>query len=74
MSENNNNNNSTGSENKSEKEHASFSPNTPLVEGKDYYMENGMFVLTEYYLNKRGYCCNNGCRHCPYRSGYSELK
>ncbi|MEM6723947.1 MAG: DUF5522 domain-containing protein [Bacteroidota bacterium] len=23
-------------------------------------------VLTAHYLEKRGYCCKNGCRHCPY--------
>ena len=38
----------------------------PLVEGVDFYMEKGMFVLTEKYLRERGYCCGNGCRHCPY--------
>ncbi|GEM_PF-907338 len=38
----------------------------PLKEGVDYYMENGLFVLTAHYLEKRGYCCKNDCRHCPY--------
>ncbi|MCB9303374.1 MAG: hypothetical protein H6566_22285 [Lewinellaceae bacterium] len=37
-----------------------------LVEGIDYYLENGLFVLTEHFLRKRGYCCQNGCRHCPF--------
>lgn len=37
-----------------------------LVEGVDYYREHGFIVLTEHYLRKRGYCCNSGCRHCPY--------
>ena len=23
-------------------------------------------VLTAGYLAERGYCCNAGCRHCPY--------
>ncbi|MCU0324132.1 MAG: DUF5522 domain-containing protein [Spirosomaceae bacterium] len=23
-------------------------------------------VFTEKYHKKRGYCCKNGCRHCPY--------
>jgi len=39
----------------------------PLVEGTDYYLERGFFVFTEHFLRKRGYCCGNGCRHCPYR-------
>ena len=40
--------------------------NTPPIEGIDYYQENGNFVLRGWYLLKRGYCCGNGCRHCPY--------
>lgn len=38
----------------------------PLVEGVDYYLENGYWVFTEHYLRKRGYCCGSGCHHCPY--------
>ncbi len=38
----------------------------PLIEGRDYYVENGLYVFTEYYLRQRGYCCQSGCRHCPY--------
>ena len=37
-----------------------------LVEGEDYYMEGPYVVFTEAYLRKRGYCCESGCRHCPY--------
>ncbi len=37
-----------------------------LIEGYDYYLDDGLFVLTEGYLLRRGYCCGNGCRHCPY--------
>lgn len=38
-----------------------------LEEGIDYYMSpEGYRVMTEFYLVKRGYCCSNGCRHCPY--------
>ena len=37
-----------------------------LVEGIDYYIENGFVVFTAHYLQKRGYCCESGCRHCPY--------
>jgi hypothetical protein len=35
-------------------------------EGLDYYFENGLMVLTAEFLRKRGYCCDSGCRHCPY--------
>src|SRR5687768_8917756 len=41
---------------------------SPLVEGEDYYLEGGLFVFTERYHMRRGYCCQNGCRHCPYTS------
>ena len=33
---------------------------------QDYYYENGFKVMTEKYHLKRGYCCKNNCRHCPY--------
>jgi hypothetical protein len=38
----------------------------PLVQGVDYYLENGKFVFTAEYHLKRGHCCNSKCRHCPY--------
>ncbi len=39
----------------------------PLVEGIDfYYNENGLMVLTEKYHLDKGYCCGNGCLHCPF--------
>jgi len=35
--------------------------------GEDYYFnEDGFMVFTADYLRKRGYCCQSGCRHCPY--------
>jgi hypothetical protein len=38
-----------------------------LIEGEDFYFnEDGLMVLTEKYHLERGYCCGNGCRHCPY--------
>ena len=38
-----------------------------LVEGVDfYYNEDGYKVFTEAYHLKRGYCCQSGCKHCPY--------
>ncbi|HZD47310.1 MAG TPA: DUF5522 domain-containing protein [Silvibacterium sp.] len=38
-----------------------------LIEGEDYYMDGAYLVFTEAYHRKRGYCCNSGCRHCPWR-------
>jgi hypothetical protein len=38
-----------------------------LVEGADYYYnEQGYVVLTEKYHLDKGYCCGNGCKHCPF--------
>lgn len=28
--------------------------------------ESGLFVLSAWFLAERGYCCERGCRHCPY--------
>ena len=41
-------------------------PDIVPVEGIDYYIENGRWVLTAEYHRKRGHCCENGCRHCPF--------
>ena len=44
-----------------------------LVENEDfYYNEQGYKVFTEKYHLKRGYCCQNGCKHCPY--GFNKEK
>lgn len=38
-----------------------------FIENEDfYYNEQGYKVFTEKYHLKRGYCCQNGCKHCPY--------
>ena len=37
------------------------------LEKEDYYLnEQGYRVFTRQYHLKRGYCCKNGCKHCPY--------
>jgi hypothetical protein len=39
----------------------------PALEEGDYYVDElGRFVFTAQYHLKRGYCCESGCRHCPY--------
>ena len=48
-----------------EKEKAAI-PTARLVQGVDYYIDQGYWVFTEGYHLTRGYCCGNGCRHCPY--------
>ena len=44
--------------------------NTELIENIHYYKEGPNWVFTELYHMLRGYCCKNGCRHCPY--GYKK--
>ncbi|MFK7948964.1 MAG: DUF5522 domain-containing protein [Saprospiraceae bacterium] len=44
-----------------------------LIKGKDYYIENGLYVFTAEFHKKRGYCCGSGCRHCPYPIDNGEL-
>lgn len=31
-----------------------------------YYNEKGLMVLTTAYHEMKGYCCGNGCLHCPF--------
>ncbi|AEV32870.1 DUF5522 domain-containing protein [Owenweeksia hongkongensis] len=39
----------------------------PQLEEGDYYKSpEGYIVFTKQYHLKRGYCCQNGCKHCPY--------
>ena len=34
---------------------------------EDFYFDpSGLMVLTEKYHLRKGFCCGNGCRHCPY--------
>jgi hypothetical protein len=39
----------------------------PLLEGEDYYLEGKSVVFTARFHLRRGYCCENRCRNCPYR-------
>jgi hypothetical protein len=32
----------------------------------DFYIENGIYVFTKEFHLRRGSCCGNGCRHCPF--------
>ncbi|MBO6515958.1 MAG: hypothetical protein JJ975_05340 [Bacteroidia bacterium] len=37
------------------------------MEEEDFYIdENGLYVMTKSFHLKRGYCCGNACKHCPY--------
>jgi len=39
-----------------------------LRDGADTYFDpkSGLTVLTAGSLARRGFCCESGCRHCPY--------
>lgn len=34
----------------------------------DTYQEGPYLVFTAQFHLRRGFCCNSGCRHCPYRA------
>lgn len=39
-----------------------------VADGQAGYLDpiTGLFVMTAAYLFERGWCCDNGCRHCPF--------
>lgn len=39
---------------------------TDLVPDEDYYMQDGLIVMTAIYHKKRAHCCGSGCKWCPY--------
>jgi Family of unknown function (DUF5522) len=43
-----------------------YQENSPLIENLDYTMEDGNMVFSAWYHLKRGTCCGNDCRNCPY--------
>ncbi len=50
----------------------------PLIENIDFTFEeiDGIKykVFTEHYHLKRGYCCNNKCRNCPFKNKTYEKR
>jgi len=49
-----------------------FSQRKNLEPDDFYYNPEGYIVFTEKHLLKRGYCCQNGCKHCPYKKSPSR--
>ncbi len=45
---------------------------TSAIGDDDFYMDGPYLVFTEAYHLRRGYCCQSGCRHCPYGDLRSE--
>ena len=44
-----------------------FSKIQNLNKDEYYHSIEGYIIFTEKYHLKRGYCCNNNCKHCPYK-------
>ena len=40
---------------------------------KDYYEVGGKVIFTAHFHLKRGHCCNNGCKHCPYKKKFKKV-
>lgn len=51
-----------------------FSQFKKLAPEDFYTSEEGYLVFTEAYHLKRGYCCQNGCKHCPYGFKKNRVK
>ncbi len=50
------------------KAHKKANMEAKLVENIDFYRDElGRMVFTETYHLKRGYCCKNDCKHCPFK-------
>ena len=49
-----------------EKENKKRERSNKLLPSYYYYNEKGLIVMTEEFHINRGFCCGNGCLHCPY--------
>ena len=45
----------------------------PKLQPEDFYWKNGTMVMTEQYHKKRGNCCGNGCKHCPFSPPHLKM-
>ena len=46
----------------------------PKHQPGDFYYEQGKMIMTEQYHLRRGHCCDNKCKHCPYNRKNVENK
>lgn len=44
----------------------SFPTNGPEADADWEVTPDGLYIATRHFLVRRGYCCANRCRHCPY--------
>jgi hypothetical protein len=47
---------------------------SPKILPGDFYFDGGLMVFTAAFHLRRGYCCDNGCRHCPYQTTPAAVK
>ena len=40
----------------------------PKIVPGDFYFEGGLMVFTAAHHLRRGFCCQSGCRHCPFQT------
>jgi hypothetical protein len=45
-----------------------------LKENIHFYKQGNLVVFSELYLIQRGYCCQSGCRYCPYGFNKATIK
>jgi hypothetical protein len=45
----------------------------PKILPGDFYFDGGLMVFTAAYHLRRGYCCDSGCRHCPFETTPKSL-
>jgi hypothetical protein len=43
-----------------------------FIKDVHYYLDGDRVVFTEKWLLRRGECCGNKCRHCPYTPQYQK--
>ncbi|AXT32677.1 DUF5522 domain-containing protein [Pseudoalteromonas tunicata] len=46
---------------------APYQSSPSSIAGLDYTIEQGFYVFSSWSHLKRGYCCGNGCKHCPWK-------
>ena len=51
-----------------------FSKIDKLDKDEYYHSSEGYVIFTEKYHLKRSYCCNNNCKHCPYKKETKNKK
>ena len=43
-----------------------------MIDKKDKVVKDKIEPLSREFLLNRGYCCNNGCLNCPYKTKTNE--